>query len=331
MWIIIFLLPYILYKANERPPAHAQPDKDRLSFLYLAVLTNFLWVAVFYLNAFLLIPRLLDKKKYFLYGVYVLGIFFIAVGIHSIIFKIFAAGRTFRPLNATVFSLAPFLLSLAGSAVWKMWSEKVKSDKLLQEKRQENLKTELSFLRSQISPHFVLNILNNITALIRMKSDKAEPAIMKLSALMQYMLYDTNEEKVLLKTEVEYLQSYIDLQQQRFGNRVAIHTSFRLENEWAEIEPMLIIPFVENAFKHGIGLTKKPEINIVLYTRDNILYFNIENKYNPDTREIKDKTAGIGLANVKRRIDLLYSQRNTLQIEKTAAYFKVSLVVHLHV
>jgi sensor histidine kinase YesM len=331
MWIIIFLLPYILYKANERPVTNLRTDRNRASFLYLTIFTNFLWVAVFYINAFILMRRFFNKRKFFLYTVSVVAIFFVAVSIHSIIFKIFAVGHTFKLLNASLFSLAPFFLSLAASAVWEMWSEKTAADKLLQEKQQESLKTELSFLRSQISPHFVFNILNNITALIRMKSEEAEPAIIKLSSLMQYMLYETDEEKVLLKTEVEYLQSYIDLQQQRFGKRVAIHTSFRLENEWVEIEPMLIIPFVENAFKHGVGLIRDPQIDLELYTRNNVLYFNIANKYNPDSMEIKDKTSGIGLANVKRRIDLLYNNRNSLRIRKTDNCFKVFLELHLHV
>lgn len=331
MWIVIFSLPYILYKANERPAASVPPDRDRLSFLYLTAFTNFLWVAVFYINAFVLMPRLFNRKKFLLYTLSCMLIFFVSVGIHSILFNIFTTGRTFRLLNATVFLLAPFLLSLAASAVWEMWSEKMKEDKLSQERQQENLKTELSFLRSQISPHFVFNILNNITALIRMKSDEAEPAIMKLSSLMQYMLYETDEERVLLKTEVEYLESYIDLQRQRFGNRVAIHTSFDLENQWAEIEPMLIIPFVENAFKHGVGFIEKPQIDIMLSTKNNVLYFNVTNKYDPNSKEIKDKTSGIGLANVRRRIDLLYGDRNTLQIEKTDSYFRVSLEIHLNV
>lgn len=329
MWVIIFLLPYILYKANDRPPPASHPTDDRASFLYLSILTDFLWVGVFYINAFILMPRWANLKHILGYILAAVAIFGLALSIHAVFFKLLAPNRTFRLLNAVVFSLAPFFLSLAGSGVWYLWSEKSREDRRLREKQQESLKTELSFLRSQISPHFVFNILNNITALVRMKSDLAEPAIIKLSALMQYMLYETEQERVLLKTEVEYLESYIDLQEQRFGKRVAIHTDFCLENEWAEIEPMLLIPFVENAFKHGVGMIREPRIDISLATRDSILYFDIFNKYNP-ARETKDRTSGIGLANVRRRIDLLYAGRYELEVSIEEEIYHVSLKIHLH-
>lgn len=331
MWILIFLLPYILYKANERMPVIIRSDKDRLSFLYVTVFTDFLWVAVFYMNALILIPRFFDRKKYAYYAAWAGILFFMVVIVHYLLFTVFAHGHTFKLLNAVLFLMAPFFLSLAGGAIWEMWSEKRRADKLLQEKQQENLKTELSFLRSQISPHFVFNILNNIAALIRMKSDLAETAVVKLSSLLRYMLYETDEEKVPLRTEVEYLQSYIDLQKQRYGNRVPVHADFNLENDWAEIEPMLIIPFVENAFKHGVGFIEHPQIDISLYTKSNILYFCIKNRYNPGSIELKDKIPGIGLANVKRRIDLLYNGKNSLQIEKKEEFFMVSLKICLQV
>lgn len=329
MWILVFLLPYILYKANERLPVIVRSDKDRLSFLYLTVFTDFLWVAVFYINALVLIPRLFNRKKYAYYATSICIIFFIVILIHYFLFNVFATGHSFKLLNAILFLVAPFFLSLAAGAIWEMWSEKIRADKVIQEKQQESLKTELSFLRSQISPHFVFNILNNIAALIRMKSDLAETAVVKLSSLLRYMLYETDEEKVQLRTEVEYLQSYIDLQQQRYGSRVSIHTCFNLENDWTEIEPMLIIPFVENAFKHGVGLIEQPQIDISLYTQNNVLYFSIKNRYDPGNMEIKDKIPGIGLSNVKRRIDLLYGGKNSLQIEKKEGFFTVSLKIYL--
>lgn len=330
MWVAIFMLPYILYKTNDRPPPFLQSRDVKASFLYLPILTDFLWVGVFYLNAFVLVPHLFNRKKYLLYGLAAVGIFFSVVAIHGMLFRLLAPARTFRPLNAIVFSLAPFFLALAASTVWEMWTEKSAADKQMREREKENLKTELSFLRSQISPHFVFNILNNITALIRMKSDQAEPAIMRLSQLMQYMLYDTGSEKVPVKTEVEYLESYIDLQKQRFGKRVRIESNFELQDQWAEIEPMLLIPFVENAFKHGIGLIQAPRIAIRLRVQDNLLHFDIANKYNPLSQEIKDKTSGIGLANVRRRIELLYAGRFSLDITREDEIYRVSLTIHLH-
>ena len=186
-------------------------------------------------------------------------------------------------------------------------------------------------MRSQISPHFVFNVLNNIVALVRLKSEELEPTVMKLSGLMQYMLYETNEDLVPVKTEAEYLQSYIDLQQQRFGKKVKINTSIELNNQWSMIEPMLLIPFVENAFKHGVGMIEQPQIDIDLKTTsDNTLQFDVSNRYNYELNKTKDKTSGIGLANVERRLKLLYNGHHSLKINKLDDWFYVSLTIQLH-
>ena len=154
---------------------------------------------------------------------------------------------------------------------------------------------------------------------------------MKLSGLMQYMLYETDEEKVPVKAEADYLQSYIELQQQRFGPKVKVNLSILLANEWNEIEPMLLIPFVENAFKHGIGMIDDPEIDITLKTDNkNELFFYVKNKYNSGYAQIKDKTSGIGLANVQRRLNILYGDRHNLTIKKEEGHFEVILTLKLH-
>jgi LytS/YehU family sensor histidine kinase len=227
-------------------------------------------------------------------------------------------------------NLTTFLLTVAASITLKLIWDKSEADRLLQEKQEESLKTELSFLRSQISPHFVFNVLNNMVALARLKSDQLEPTIMKLSNLMQYMLYETDEEKVLLATEVEYLHSYIDLQQQRFGSKVKLNVSLNATEDWLSIEPMMLIPFVENAFKHGVGMIEDPEINIHLETKDKQLLFEVSNKYNNETKEVKDKTSGIGLPNVTRRLNLLYGNRHSLSINRKDGWFSISLKLNLH-
>lgn len=147
---------------------------------------------------------------------------------------------------------------------------------------------------------------------------------------MRYMLYEADEEKVPLEKEIEYLQSYIDLQQQRFGKNVLITVEMPGTDHAYEIEPMLLIPFVENAFKHGTGMIGQAEINIKLKTEKNKLCFSVQNKYDPASLEIKDKTSGIGLANVKRRLNLLYGKSHTLLIGKKDNWFTVSLQLNLH-
>ena len=243
---------------------------------------------------------------------------------------------TFSFLASAVFNLAPYFLTLAASLAFRMIRDKTRADTLAQEKQQESLKTEVSFLRSQISPHFMFNVLNNINALARLRSDQLEPTIIKLSSLMRYMLYETNVEKVPLKSEVAYLQSYIDLQLQRFGTKVKVNIVLeKQEQDAQEIEPMLLVPFVENAFKHGMGHIDNPEINIHLFSSNNTLFFTVANKYNSNDTGQKDKSSGIGLANVKRRLNLLYEKEHNLSIdqeqdENKQDWFAIHLKINLH-
>jgi LytS/YehU family sensor histidine kinase len=205
------------------------------------------------------------------------------------------------------------------------------ADKLNSEKQNENLKTELSLLRSQVNPHFMFNVLNNMVALARKQSDLLEPSLIKLSSLMRYMLYETGEQKVSLLKETEYLQSYIDLQQQRFGKKLTVNVSLPPADKQYEIEPMLLIPFVENAFKHGTGLIDHPQIDISLSAQNNWLHFTVTNKYDPAATEIKDNASGIGLANVQRRLELLYSHhKHTLNISRDSNTFAVTLKIQVN-
>ncbi|GEO12237.1 hypothetical protein SAE01_47330 [Segetibacter aerophilus] len=205
--------------------------------------------------------------------------------------------------------------------------EKERIDK---EKENEHLKTELSFLRSQVSPHFMFNVLNNMVALARKKSDILEPSLIKLSSLLRYMLYETDEEKVLLEKEIDYLNSYIDLQSQRFGSKVKVNVTMDHFDNSYFIEPMLLIPFVENAFKHGTGLIQNAEINIELKAMNNLLQFTVINQHDNSSEETKDKTSGIGLQNVRRRLNLLYKDNHTLLITNRDNKFIVSLQLNLH-
>ena len=147
---------------------------------------------------------------------------------------------------------------------------------------------------------------------------------------MRYMLYEADEEKVPLEKETEYLQSYIDLQEQRFGKNVSVHFAVEKADKRYDIEPMLLIPFVENAFKHGTGMVENASIEISLQAKNNMLQFSVRNKYDPASQEIKDKTSGIGMSNVKRRLNLLYGGNHSLLITKNDGWFMVSLQLNFH-
>ena len=330
-WVLLFSLPYLLRPSlNQGKPANPGSDSSRAFLRY--VLNNIIYIGLFYLNAKILIPRFIYKRKYTQYPVIVTVIFIAILFITWLVLFYFLRQEEFK-FNLRfhiLFNFFFFLFMLAGSTAYRMIKDRTRADRIAREKENENLKTELSLLRSQASPHFMFNVLNNMVALARKKSDLLEPSLLKFSSLMRYMLYDADEEKVPLEKEIEYLQSYIDLQQQRFGKNVQVKVDLQKADENYEIEPMLLIPFVENAFKHGTGMIEAAQITIQLKAEKNKLDFTVQNKYDPSSIEIKDKTSGIGLANVKRRLNLLYGNKQHLLITQKDNWFTASLQLNLN-
>ena len=143
------------------------------------------------------------------------------------------------------------------------------------------------------------------------------------------MLYESGEEKVTLEKEAEYLKSYIDLQKLRFGMDTAVRFNAEVDNRETRIEPMLLIPFVENSFKHGIGMIDEPIIEIILRSKDHELFFSVKNKFNITYDVSKDTSSGIGLANVKRRLDLLYKEKYSLRTSSNDGWFIIELNLSL--
>lgn len=328
-WVVLFTLPKLLipsYEGHDKPKDSTKPFNESI-FIYII---NISWVALFYINSLVLIPRLVYHKKYWLFGLVNLLIYGWLIFQTWFIFFVFNVSQYFNWRMHLVYSFFVFLFIQATSTAYQMIKDRIEADKLLKEKENENLKTELSFLRSQVSPHFMFNVLNNMVALARKQSDQLEPSLIKLSSLMRYMLYEADEDLVSLEREVEYLQSYIDLQLQRFGNKVSVKLNFSEIDADYEIEPMLLIPFVENAFKHGVSGLEDAIIEIKLRAIDNHLFFVVSNNYNNQIEEIKDKTSGIGLANVKRRLQLLYRSTHQLKIEDVNNSFTVSLQLNFH-
>jgi sensor histidine kinase YesM len=328
-WSLLFSLPYLLnsHEASHPPPEKTTHTKDLGNYFSLAM--NACWVTYFYFNAFFIIPRFIDSRRYWQFGLVQVVLLQCMVLIVSLLQKLFFDEFHLNQ-RGYLFSFFIYMFMFALSTAYQLISERIKADKLEQEKLNENLKTELSLLRSQVSPHFMFNVLNNMVALARKQSDLLEPSLIKLSSLMRYMLYEADEDKVSLEREIEYLQSYIDLQQQRFGKKVAVNVSLDLLHPDYQIEPMLLIPFVENAFKHGTGQIEGATIDIQLKAENNILQFTVRNKYNPNTEEIKDHSSGIGLTNVKRRLNLLYGKQHSLLISEKDNWFTVSLQIFLN-
>ena len=197
-----------------------------------------------------------------------------------------------------------------------------------QEKKEllnQSLISELALLRSQINPHFLFNTLNNIDSLVMRDPDRASNAIIKLSEIMRYMLYDSNTDFVPLDKELDYIESFISLQQLRLKN--AAHTKFTIQGDpkGKMIPPMLFVPFVENAYKHGSKQKNKPGVIISVDITENSLTFEVVNSYSVDAVCSKDVTGGIGMHNVKRRLELLYKDKHELIINKDNGEYQVIL------
>lgn len=328
-WILLFSLPFLLRPSyNPGDNVHAKHNNETSDFL-IARINDAMLISFFYFNSLVLVPRLFYKKKYTVYLLAIIACFAFFV-LQGWFVRTYVSPDVFFTFRKQIFfSTFIFIFILACSIAYRTISDRIISDKLAKEKENEFLKTELSLLRSQVSPHFMFNVLNNMVALARKQSDQLEPSLIKLSSLMRYMLYETGEEKVSLEKETEYLNSYIDLQRQRFGKKVVIEVNMKAPDTMLYIEPMLLIPFVENAFKHGTGMIDDARITIDLFAEKNILLFRVSNQYNPASQEIKDKASGIGLANVQRRLNLLYHGSHELLINRDNHTFTVSLQIHL--
>ena len=163
----------------------------------------------------------------------------------------------------------------------------------------EKLSAELAFLRSQINPHFLFNCLNNIYSLAYQKSDRTAEAVLKLSEIMRYMLYESNDSRVELSREIGYLENFIELQKLRFKGNVYVELTVSGVEPHQQIVPLILIPFVENAFKHGDSTDPQSPIQIRISVRENRLNFSITNRMSCQN---KDETGGIGLVNVQLQV-----------------------------
>jgi two-component system, LytTR family, sensor kinase len=329
---LLFTLPWVLrpdraMQEAEKPDPEFW-DRNKWAVIILAIILRALWIAIFYTNSNILVPQLVYKGRYRDYLLSLLAVLIGFFAMDALFFGYIIPGGHFTFFKSLSFNLFPLIFILIASYTYRITVDNLKRERREKDTITENLKTELSLLRSQVSPHFMFNVLNNMVALARKKSDQLEPSLIKLSQLLRYMLYETHE-KVSLSKEVEYLESYIDLQKQRFGNTVSITTEFPSMGLAHEIEPMLLIPFVENAFKHGVVMSADPKIEISMQIEKNILHLHVGNTCVEESMEIKDKTSGIGLGNVKRRLELLYPDQHQLVIDRKSGWFDVTLQIQL--
>ena len=201
--------------------------------------------------------------------------------------------------------------------------------KLKEELNQKNYETELALVKSQLNPHFLFNTINNIDVLIEMDAKKASAYLNKLSDIMRFMLYETKTEKIPLDKELQYIEKYIDLQKIRSSNSNYVQYNVKGSAAGIMIEPMLFIPFIENAFKHAENNKMGNAVNINISVEQDNITFECENKYNTNALA-ETKYGGLGNEIIQKRLQLLYPKKHTLEIKRENDIYSVKLKLKLH-
>jgi two-component system, LytTR family, sensor kinase len=347
-WIIILGLPLYFIK-------RWQVDKDFIWLYYINIIISGL---IFYANYLVLIPRFFFQKRRFRYYISVVVLlacfYLISDTSNRLIFKYFPernmsermmrdendGRRPVHPPEIGIGSRPPYrqmhLFNYTANSLFlvffslglKVLERQAKFEETRKELEKEKLNSELAFLKSQISPHFFFNTLNNIYSLISINPDDSQKAILKLSRLMRYLLYESEHGNTMLSNEIDFMLNYIDLMKLRLSSKVSLKVSFPADFEDKSIPPLLFIPFVENAFKHGITNKGASFIDISMQTEKNMIIFRCSNSI-PDQRSEQGTRSGIGLENIRKRLNLLFPGKHELKIDTDNNIYKVVLELTL--
>lgn len=292
----------------------------------------------FYLNYLVLLPELFFKKKYLLFTLCILISFAIVIFLpdwnlgnkkainfpanHSV------SHHFPRPSYARNFFIPDLKARFIGFLLVLTFSFLLKMSMRLKQTEKEKLNAELSYLKAQINPHFLFNTLNSIYSLAINKSDETPAAIVKLSSMMRYVISESNQHFVPLEKEINYLSSYIELQKLRLENTVDIKFALTGSPEGKHIAPLILIPFVENAFKHGVNPEENSRIEISMMINFQGIQLHIyNNKVN--SLHDNDQRVGLGMENATARLQLLYPGRHLLTVDDSEKYFSVDLTMNM--
>lgn len=325
LWVLIFFTFFnilnVLSGLYKNPGYNPYTDNA----LYIrAVVTTIMLSIPFYLG-YILTPYLFNrqKKKLFVGLAVLFGVLFpIAM---SIMDDGFRPGTIMQSVFLFAFLNMFLILGLSFRSLFGWIEQKQRNDFL----EKQNLKSELALLRTQLNPHFLFNTLHNIDTLIKDDQIKASKSLIKLSDIMRYMLSDSRIELVSVEKEMEYINNYISLEKLRLKNEGFLSFNISGDCSGVEIAPMLFVPFIENAFKHSVDSEIENGITIDFTFRDNTITFICENQYDNLESE-KDKTHGIGLEIVEKRLELLYPDKHKLSIEKINSNYKVILEISIN-
>jgi sensor histidine kinase YesM len=315
---IAFWLFFILFFWQQNPTADLQE--------YLAWLTILsVCAVVVYINLYFLFPVYFFQKKYFTYSLFLL----VLIGIGALFLKLqFPEGNsTFASPIFQHFINLLFIVIITSSI--KFLREVFRKQAQLVEMENAQLKTELSLLKSQVNPHFLFNTLNNLYGLINQnKNEAASEVTLKLSDLMRYLLESSKAEKVSLKREIQFIEDYLALEKIRLAQDAAIRFEVSgLDNDRL-VSPLLFIPLIENAFKHGLqSISKKSFAHFSLSVQGDELFFEAKNSIGENI--LAERQSGTGISNLRKRLQLIYPERHTLEVEKTDSFFKIILNLRL--
>ncbi|MBO9727295.1 MAG: histidine kinase [Chitinophaga sp.] len=293
-----------------------------------------------YVNAYVLFTHLYARKKYLSYIISAVLLLFVASLLNRVLSEwvweplllpdsthLDAIFVWYLLLKGMLWFLSPVLLF---TLLMRIIQQSFYQEQQQQELAQEKLRAELNYLKAQVQPHFLFNTLNNLYSLTLHQSPGAPVVVLKLSELMSYMLYDAQSPGISLQKEIAHIQNYIQLEQLRYGNRLEVSLNVSGDTAAVSIAPLLLIPFVENAFKHGVSNeTDLVWVTIDLKVKEGWLQAKIENSHTTDTITPTGERSGIGLRNIIRRLELLYPHGHELQQYREPGRYIVDLKIKL--
>ena len=347
-WAIILGIPLYFFKRWD-------VGKD---FMWIYYIGNIINGIIFYTNYLILVPKYffgIPKHKYYLSVVFLLTfLYFVSDGSNKLVFKYIPGrnnteetnknmeeGANSKPPKPDEHGHPPFremhLFNYAFTSLFlvffsvgmRVLERHSQTEKLQKELEKEKLNSELAFLKNQISPHFFFNTLNNIYSLISINAEDSQKAVLQLSKLMRYLLYDSEQGNTKLSNEIDFMNNYIDLMKLRMSSKIQLNVSFPEKYEDINIPPLIFIPFIENAFKHGISYREKSFIDISMTTEKESVKFRCANSLVKAREENESGHSGIGLDNVTKRLNLLFPGKHEIKINKSDTEFEVLLQINL--
>jgi sensor histidine kinase YesM len=344
-WLLYMMLPYMTFSLPQ-----FLNQRTFLQLFGLKVINEGLVIGFFYVNYRKLMPDALQGRRPYLVALSMLVMAVMLIFINTVFYRYFLpadfnqiASKIIQaqinmiqqrswltvpfPMIAT--SLLSLVLLTSVSSAFAIYHDRQQRDKVHQQIIIEKKEAELSALKLQISPHFLFNTLNNIRWLARQKSDATEEAIQRLSDILRYMIYQVDRGPVALAREIDYLTDYIQLQQMRLDTHNRVEFDLQVDNDKILIEPLLLIHFVENAFKYGMHHEQDSTVKIILELKAGTLTFSTRNQVYELNRPTSVPDSGLGIQNVERRLALHYANRHKLSISRKNGLFCVDLQIDL--